>query len=262
MVQEQQQRRRRRRPASVADRLAAFLRRTFGLDAAEVSGIEGNAQVESGFRTTAYNAGEGAIGLFQWEGGRRTALQRYAAAHGLQETDLAAQEGYLAQELRGPYAGVLSLIRRSHDPGQVAAIWDVGPGGAGSGTGFENSSGAATAQRVADARAIYGRVSTGKPINQGGTATGGAAGFAGGATFTNFPGGNWDPLNWPGSIAGSAASAAGDVAGGILKVALPFVTKAVFLTGGLALVVVGLHRSTQPAREKAASTIAPVAAAL
>lgn len=74
----------------------------------------------------------------------------------------------------------------------------------------------------------------------------------------NFPGGGWDPLNWPGEVAGAAGNAVGSAAGGILKVVLPFLTKAAFLVGGLGLVVVGLYRASQGQREGGTPTLPPV----
>src|SRR6266516_1189530 len=66
-----------------------------GMSRAGRCGFLGNAELESGMSTTSENPDEGAIGLFQWEGGRRSALRAYAASHGLRETDLQAQLGYL-----------------------------------------------------------------------------------------------------------------------------------------------------------------------
>jgi hypothetical protein len=68
-------------PASNLDRITAFLKGK-GLTAAQIAGVEGNLQIESGFSPTAYNPGEGAIGLAQWEKGRRANLQSFAKEHG------------------------------------------------------------------------------------------------------------------------------------------------------------------------------------
>ena len=77
-----------------------------------IAGIVGNLSVESGFSPTAYNAGEGAIGLAQWEGGRRTALQQWAAAHGGTETDLQMQLSFLWHEMNttDPSARLANVI--------------------------------------------------------------------------------------------------------------------------------------------------------
>ena len=237
-----------------------------GFSPAQAAGILGNAQVESGFSPTAYNGKEGAIGLFQWEGGRRSALDAFAAAHQLAETDPAAQIGYLDSELAGPYAGVAAQIRQAGDPATAARLWDVGPGGVNSGTGFENSSGSATSQRMSDAQAIYAQLAAGQQLTGGGA---GSSAFA--ATSTSLaniaPGGMLDPLNWPTEIisgVGSAASsAAGSVAGSVLKVVLPFATKAFFVVTGLGVVAMGLYRASKPARQKieqVAPEVAPLLA--
>jgi hypothetical protein len=242
--------------------LTAFLAGK-GEGAAQIAGIEGNAKTESGGNPASYNAKEGAIGLFQWEGGRRTGphgLDAYAAAHGGSETDLAMQEGFLWSELTGPYSKVLAQINNTSDPGTVAAIFDVGPGGKNSGTGFENSSGSATSQRMANARSIYQNLS-GVPLTglAGGTAAGGtsgAQGVASGVQSASFPGGIIDPLNWPGMLIGGAA-------GAVLKVVLPFAAKAFFVIGGLGVVGLGLFRASAPVRhaaEQAGGTAAKAAA--
>lgn len=141
------------------DTITAYLS-SLGLSRAGIAGVEGNLQVESGFNPGASNPREGAIGLAQWEGGRRTALQAYARAHGTSETDLSAQLGYLGQELQGPFAGVLAQLRTATDPGQAAALFD---------SGFERSSGDARSTRMANAQAIYGGLGMGGGSTSGPT---------------------------------------------------------------------------------------------
>jgi len=148
--------------------ILAFLEDQLGVTPAAAAGVLGNFQVESGFDPTQPNPGEGAIGIAQWEGGRRTQLQAYAAAHGGSETDLTMQLGYLAQELTGPYSKVLAFLRKTNDPAAAAAYFDVGPGGPNSGTGFENSSGDATQTRQADAQTIYAQIKIGALSGSGG----------------------------------------------------------------------------------------------
>ena len=125
---------------------------SLGFTKAGRAGALGNIQVETGgtFATTAYNPSEGAVGWCQWEGGRRTGLQAYARAHGWTETDPRAQAGWMRAELLSAYADVYLYMRTANDPGKAAAYWDAH---------YEKSSGAARAQRVADAQQIYGRLS-------------------------------------------------------------------------------------------------------
>lgn len=106
----------------------------------------GNFTVESGVSPTSYNAAENAHGLANWEGGRWTALQSYAAAHGLSPTSMAADLGYLGQELTGSYSGVVANLRGVTNPGQAAQIVQ---------SQFEGSTVASLPQRQADASAIY-----------------------------------------------------------------------------------------------------------
>lgn len=141
-----------------------YLTRTLGFSAAGAAAALGNLQVESGFDPTASNPKEGAIGIAQWENGRRTSLDTYAASQGGSETDLGVQLGYLGRELSGAYSGVLAAMRSATDPTAAAAIWDAN---------FEHSDGSTRAMRIADAQTIYGQISSGA------TLSGGVAGFAG-----------------------------------------------------------------------------------
>lgn len=163
--------------ADVVSTVAAFFKAK-GLPNAAIAAILGNMQVESGFNTSALNGGEGAIGLAQWEGGRRTALQQYASSHGMKETDLNAQLGYMWQELNQSYGGVLQQMKTATDPGQAAAIWD---------SQYEVSSGSSRGQRVANAQAFAQNGFTGGPAAPTGAGQNipesvGATALAGGAT--------------------------------------------------------------------------------
>jgi hypothetical protein len=130
--------------AENAKQAVAFFK-SKGLSQVAIDGILGNMQVESGFNTGAFNAHEGAIGLAQWENGRRTALQNYAKAHGGTETDLKNQLGYLWQELSTNYSGVLQELKSAKTPEQAATAWDAH---------YEVSSGSTRANRIANANAF------------------------------------------------------------------------------------------------------------
>lgn len=250
--------------ASSEQRIADFLRLQ-GASPAAVAGILGNFQVESGFDPAASNPAEGAIGLAQWEGGRRTALDAYAAATHGSETSLATQLGYLMTELQGRYAGVWAAIRNATDPARAAALWDVGPGGPNSGTGFENSSGSATAERMNNARSIYQQITTGQVLT-GGSAAGPVSGPAGASGLADLGGGgilgavspvSWFsellPWNWGKTLNGAAQ--------GILATVVSFLLKMAFVGAGATLVVLGAWRASAPARDQA-ERILPAAAAL
>lgn len=111
-----------------------------GVTKAGTAGILGNYKIESGLSPTAFNSGEGAIGLAQWELGRRTALQAYAKAHGGKETDLNVQLGFSLQE------GIPTGVRTATDPGTAAALFD---------SEYERSSGEARSARVSAAQSYY-----------------------------------------------------------------------------------------------------------
>lgn len=130
---------------SALDEILTRLRDGLGLSSAQAAGVAGNLQVESNFSSTAVNPRENAIGLAQWEGGRRTGLQRFAASRGTAETDLGTQVDYLIYELQGPESGALAKLRATSDAGSAAAAFDQY---------YERSSGSARATRIADAQAI------------------------------------------------------------------------------------------------------------
>src|SRR6185437_13297137 len=203
-----------------------------------------------GFNPSSYNAGEGAIGIFQWEGGRRTALDAYAASTGGSETSLTTQEGYLQKELSGPYKAVLARLKTITDPATAAAIWDVGPGGKNSGTGFENSSGDATGTRMADAQTIYQQISNGTLPGLNGQIAGGATTGAGSASDVSAVSGALgigNPLN---------------IGSDMITAVTKLVIKMGFTAGGIALVVLGLNHAAAPARQSIEQKAAPLAAAV
>ena len=80
-----------------------YLKNTMGFNTAAACGVLGNISVESSFSPTAYNSGENAWGICQWEGGRLTNLQnRYPSTW----KTLDSQLGFLKWELEGgDYAG-------------------------------------------------------------------------------------------------------------------------------------------------------------
>lgn len=131
--------------------IAAYMINNLGFSQAGAAGALGNIQVESNFNPGAYNPNEGAIGLCQWELGRRTALQAYAAAHGSTETDINMQLGYMRAELLSAFANVYMYERGTSDPASAAAYWDAN---------YERSSGSTRSQRIANAESIYSQLGT------------------------------------------------------------------------------------------------------
>jgi hypothetical protein len=116
--------------------------RSIGASNVTIAAFLGNFRVESGLSPTSHNDAEGAIGFANWEGDRRTALQNYARAHGMTETDPRAQVGYLIQELTTPgsrYQAAFNEAQGATNPTDAAAIIDQN---------FEGSSGADRAKRI------------------------------------------------------------------------------------------------------------------
>jgi hypothetical protein len=91
-----------------------------GFSPAQASGILGNIQTESSFKTNAYNSGEGAIGLCQWEGGRRTELESFAKSEGKPVTDWHVQADFIMHELNGSEKGAMAAIKAADTPQQAA----------------------------------------------------------------------------------------------------------------------------------------------
>jgi hypothetical protein len=121
--------------------------RSWGATPAGAAGVVGNSKVESNNNPGAYNSAEGAINVFQFEGSRRTALEAYAARHGLSPRSLAAGLGYALTELNGPLGNVKHALQHSSDPARAAATWDAL---------FERSSGSSRSARQSYAREYFG----------------------------------------------------------------------------------------------------------
>lgn len=115
-----------------------------GMSISGACGIMGNIQVESSGNTEAYNANEGAIGLCQWEGSRRTALQHFAAGMARPETDLQAQLAFLVWE--SSQRGNWQAVKDISDAASAAAYWDEN---------FEVSAGTTRAQRETAAASFF-----------------------------------------------------------------------------------------------------------
>lgn len=118
-----------------------------GLSPAQAAGVEGNLLVESGFNPSAYNAKEGAIGLAQWEGDRRTQLQRFAAQRGTSETDVNTQRDFLWAELQGSEQAALKGLLAANTASDAATVFDQK---------YERSSGGSRQKRIDAANKFVG----------------------------------------------------------------------------------------------------------
>jgi hypothetical protein len=93
--------------------------RAKGLSAAQIAGILGNLQQESGI-----NPNSAGGGLAQWQGSRWTALNSYANKMGGSVSSLAVQLGYLWSELHGSEAGAFQkFLSNSSTAGAAATSW-------------------------------------------------------------------------------------------------------------------------------------------
>jgi hypothetical protein len=155
-------------PTSNLDRITAFLR-SKGFTAAQIAGIEGNLQVESGLSSTAFNKREGAIGIAQWEGGRRTNLQKFAASSGTSETNLDTQLAFMWSELTGSESSALAAVHAAVTPQQAATAFDQK---------YERSAASSLPARVSAAVNIAagGIVGGSGQLAPGGSGTGGSGG--------------------------------------------------------------------------------------
>jgi hypothetical protein len=156
-----------------AGRIAQFFHRK-GVPGYLIAGIIGNLSVESSLNSHAYNSGEGAIGLVQWEGGRRAALQAFARQHGGSEGDLNTQLEFLWHEMHTSESAAWNQVRQAGNVREAAALWDQY---------YERSSGSSRQQRVS--RAIQFAQSGHLPGGTGGG--GGGYGGGGGGEFSSNP---------------------------------------------------------------------------
>jgi hypothetical protein len=134
--------------AAVAKRL-----QTLGLSRAQIAGVLGNFQLESGFNPRINEggrvgapAGAGGFGLAQWTGGRQTGLINYAKKKGLDPGSIEAQADFLAYELQGPEKRAFESLKGAVSPEESARRFLVD---------FERAGVPKTEQRQKAARSIY-----------------------------------------------------------------------------------------------------------
>lgn len=134
--------------AAVAKRL-----QTLGLSRAQIAGVLGNFQLESGFNPRINEggrvgapAGAGGFGVAQWTGGRQTALVNYAKKKGLDPGSIEAQADFLAYELQGPEKRAFESLKGAVSPEESARRFLVD---------FERAGIPKTEQRQKAARSIY-----------------------------------------------------------------------------------------------------------
>lgn len=129
-----------------AKQIFDYLTKEHGLPEVVASGVLGNMMTESSMKTNAYNKGEGAIGLCQWEGSRRTDLERFAARHDKPVTDWKVQVDFMMSELKGKESGSFDKLMQAKTPAQAAAIFDKY---------YERSAGTSRGQRMGNAEQVH-----------------------------------------------------------------------------------------------------------
>jgi hypothetical protein len=123
-----------------------YLTDKYRLTPVQACGIIGNMQSESGLRSDAFNNGERAIGLCQWQGARSNHLKQFAQRQGTHHSDWHVQIDFMMHEFKGSESYAWSALRRAHTPQQAAVAFD---------RYYERSSGAARHQRIANATSVY-----------------------------------------------------------------------------------------------------------
>jgi len=92
-----------------------------GLTPAIASGFVGNFMAESSLDTSVVN-GIGAVGLGQWLGGRKKALNSFAKETGKKVSDLNLQLDFVIKELQGAESHVAQKLKNVNDPTLAAKI--------------------------------------------------------------------------------------------------------------------------------------------
>lgn len=106
--------------------IATFLKR-YNLTDAQIAGILGNIQQESGFKPLAptWDVNGYSGGIVQWHNGRLTNLENFVAKRGGTGVGTVEQElAYLDTELQGDYAGALSAVKQTSTPSAAAQAWN------------------------------------------------------------------------------------------------------------------------------------------
>lgn len=70
--------------------------------------------------------------------------------------------------------------------------------------------------------------------------------------LVELPGGNWNPLNWPGSILGNTAASTSQALWAQIQ---PFLLTGLFVSAGLGLVVIGTGITAWPSVRRGASAV-------
>ncbi|NKJ49329.1 hypothetical protein CIC12_21870 [Burkholderia sp. SG-MS1] len=121
-----------------ASAIAQDLKSRYGLNDAQVAGVLGNLEQESGLQSNVNQGGatgeptsnyaddnNNGYGLAQWGGSRKQGEIEYAEKNGLEPGSLQANMGYMNQELDTDYSKTISDLKSTSTPEQAAQVWDT-----------------------------------------------------------------------------------------------------------------------------------------
>lgn len=127
-----------------------------GYTKAQIAGVLGNFELESGFNPRVNEGGKvgapmgvGGYGFGQWTGGRQTGLVNFAKQQKMDPGDPNLQARFLLYELEGPEKKAAAYLREAVSPEESARRFL---------TDFERAGVPKTKQRQEAARAIYGKL--------------------------------------------------------------------------------------------------------
>ena len=113
----------------VAATIASRLRQE-GYTNAQIAGVLGNFQQESGFNPRINEGGfvgtprgRGGFGLGQWTGGRQSSLVNFAKQRKMDPGDPGLQADFLVHELTGPEKAAAASLRQAKSPEQAALVF-------------------------------------------------------------------------------------------------------------------------------------------
>jgi len=128
-----------------------------GLTKAQIAGVLGNFQLESGFNPRVNEGGKvgapigrGGYGFAQWTGGRQTNLINFAKSRKMDPGDPNLQAQFLIHELKGPEKRAFESLKGAVSPEESARRFLVD---------YERAGIPKTKQRQEAARQLYGQLS-------------------------------------------------------------------------------------------------------
>ena len=106
-----------------AEEIVNYLINSKGYAPHIAAGIAGNLEQESSLDPTNINPKSGAMGLAQWLGSRKTALQDYAMSQGNAPTDPYAQLDFLDHELNTTESKAMTKLLLTKNPAEAATVF-------------------------------------------------------------------------------------------------------------------------------------------